>query len=83
MGGKASDVGDELTRITHTSTLEFAEGMAAYTQEHDHPFAFCYLSGMGADPTETAWLPWEKETRRLKGRTELDLQVLSAKYPGF
>jgi len=57
--------------------------MAAYTQDHGHSFAFCYLSGMGADPTETAWLPWEKETRRLKGRTELDLQVLSYKYPGF
>jgi nucleoside-diphosphate-sugar epimerase len=83
MGGKASDLGDELARITHTFTLEFAEGMAAYTQDHAHPFAFCYLSGMGADPTESAWLPWEKQTRRLKGRTELDLQVLSAKYPAF
>jgi nucleoside-diphosphate-sugar epimerase len=83
MGGRASDLGDELARITHTSTLEFAEGMAAYTQDHDHPFAFCYLSGMGADPSETAWLPWEKQTRRLKGRTEQDLQTLSDKYPGF
>jgi nucleoside-diphosphate-sugar epimerase len=83
MGGKASDLGDELARITHTFTLEFAEGMAAYTQDHGHPFAFCYLSGMGADPSETAWLPWEKQTRRLKGRTELDLQELSEKYPGF
>jgi nucleoside-diphosphate-sugar epimerase len=83
MGGEASDLGDELARITHTYTLEFAEGMAAYTQEHDHSFAFCYLSGMGADPTESAWLPWEKQTRHLKGRTELDLQMLSDKYPGF
>jgi nucleoside-diphosphate-sugar epimerase len=83
MGGKVSDLGDELARITHTFTLEFAEGMAAYTQEHAHPFAFCYLSGMGADPTESAWLPWEKETRHLKGRTELDLQTLSDKYPEF
>lgn len=83
MGGKASDLGDELARITHTYPLEFAEGMAAYTQEHDHAFAFCYLSGMGADPTESAWLPWEKQTRHLKGRTELDLQMLSDKYPGF
>jgi nucleoside-diphosphate-sugar epimerase len=83
MGGKASDLGDELARITHTFTLEFAEGMAAYTQELAHPFAFCYLSGMGADPTESAWLPWEKETRHLKGRTELDLQTLSDKYPEF
>lgn len=83
MGGKASDLGDELARITHTFTLEFAEGMAAYTQDHAHPFAFCYLSGMGADPSETAWLPWEKQTRRLKGRTELDLQALSDKYPDF
>jgi nucleoside-diphosphate-sugar epimerase len=83
MGGKASELGDELARITHTFTLEFAEGMAAYTQDHAHSFAFCYLSGMGADPTESAWLPWEKQTRRLKGRTELDLQTLSDKYPAF
>lgn len=80
LGGKASDLGKALARITHTFTLSLAAGIAVHA---DRNFTFCYLSGMGADPTERAWLPWEKETRHLKGRTEKDLLTLQAGYPNF
>jgi nucleoside-diphosphate-sugar epimerase len=80
LGGKASDLGDALMRITHTFTLALAAGIAARS---DRRFTFCYLSGMGADPSERAWLPWEKETRHLKGRTEKDLLALQTAHPDF
>jgi hypothetical protein len=67
-------------RITHGFTLALAEGVAARAK---NPFAFCYLSGMGADPTETARLPWERLTRHLKGRTEKDLHALQERHPTF
>jgi uncharacterized protein YbjT (DUF2867 family) len=56
LGGKASDLGEPETfaRITHGFTLALAKGVAARAKR---PFTFCYLSGMGADPTETARLP--------------------------
>lgn len=59
LGGKASDLGEpeEFARITHGFTLTLAEGIAARASG---PFTFCYLSGMGADPTETTRLPWEQ-----------------------
>lgn len=82
MGGKASDLGQPgvLERVTHTFTLAFARAVAACSNER---FTFCYLSGMGADPTETAWFPWERSTRHLKGRTERDLAALQEERPGF
>lgn len=82
LGGKASDLGtpDVFARITHTFTLALAEGVAARARA---PFTFCYLSGMGADPSETARFPWEKLTRHLKGRTEKDLAGLQSRYPQF
>jgi hypothetical protein len=82
LGGKASDLGtpDAFTRITHTFTLALAEGVACRIRA---PFTFCYLSGMGADPSETATFPWEKLTRHLKGRTEKDLARLQGQYPQF
>ncbi|WCT13300.1 hypothetical protein [Mucilaginibacter jinjuensis] len=57
-----------------------ATGLAARIRQ---PFTFCYLSGMGADPSESAWLPWEKLTRHLKGRTEKDRNHLQARYTYF
>lgn len=82
LGGKASDLGtpDVFARITHTFTLALARGVASRGMGR---FSFCYLSGMGADPTETAWLPWERLTRHLKGRTEKDLRELQDRYPEF
>lgn len=82
LGGKASDLGtpDLFARITYTFTLALAGGVASRATR---PFSFCYLSGMGADPSETAWLPWEKLTRHLKGRTEKDLVALQAAHPQF
>lgn len=82
LGGKASDLGhtDDFIRVTHTYTLALASAMAATTSK---PFRFCYLSGMGADQSESAWLPWEKLTRHLKGRTEKDLLKLQDRYPCF
>ncbi|MET0222614.1 MAG: NAD-dependent epimerase/dehydratase family protein [Tardiphaga sp.] len=82
LGGKASDLGtpDIFTQITYTFTLTLAQGIATRVQR---PFTFCYLSGMGADPSETARLPWERLTRHLKGRTEKDLRRLQADRPQF
>ncbi|MET0428148.1 MAG: NAD-dependent epimerase/dehydratase family protein [Microvirga sp.] len=82
LGGKASDLGspETLARVTHSFTLALATGLA---ERAAHPFTFCYLSGMGADPTETAWFPWEKLTRHLKGRTERDLRALQDRHPAF
>jgi nucleoside-diphosphate-sugar epimerase len=74
VGATSADVPDpaELATLTHTTTLALARGLAAR-----HPrMVFVYLSGMGADPAGTARLPWERLTRRLKGRTERDLQAL-------
>ncbi|HEY0329872.1 MAG TPA: NAD-dependent epimerase/dehydratase family protein [Rhodopseudomonas sp.] len=82
LGGKASDLGEPeaFARITHDFTLALAEGIAGRARG---TFTFCYLSGMGADPTETAKLPWEKLTRHFKGRTEKDLFVLQQRNPVF
>jgi nucleoside-diphosphate-sugar epimerase len=82
LGGKASDLGqpDVLEKVTHTFTLALANAMARRAAAR---FTFCYLSGMGADPTETARFPWERLTRRLKGRTERDLAALQGRHPQF
>lgn len=82
LGGKASDLGtpDVCARITYTFTLALATGVASRATR---PFTFCYLSGMGADPSETATFPWENLTRRLKGRTEKDLTALQSRYEQF
>jgi nucleoside-diphosphate-sugar epimerase len=79
LGGKASDLGAQemLERVTHGFTLALATGIAGRARR---PFTFCYLSGMGADPSESAWLPWERATRHLKGRTEKDLQALQSRH---
>jgi hypothetical protein len=82
LGGKASDLGEPevFARITHDFTLALAEGIADRAKRR---FTFCYLSGMGADPTETARLPWEKLTRHLKGRTEKNLHALQERNAAF
>jgi len=82
LGGKASDMGtpEVYARITHGFTLALAQAMAARVSA---PFRFCYLSGMGADPTETARFAWERLTRHLKGRTEKDLQLLQERFAHF
>ncbi len=81
LGGKASDFEREADyeRVTHTFTLAFARAMAARVR----PFSFSYLSGMGADPTESARFSWERTTRHLKGRTEKDLAVLASSNADF
>jgi nucleoside-diphosphate-sugar epimerase len=82
LGGKASDVAtpEAFAQVTHAFTLAFAIGVAAHGRR---PFTFCYLSGMGADPSETSWLPWQKATRHLKGRTERDLATLQERNALF
>jgi nucleoside-diphosphate-sugar epimerase len=82
LGAKAADVSDlnALRQVTHDFTLAFADSIAGAVER---AFCLCYLSGMGADPTESARLPWEKHTRHLKGRTEKDLQTLSAQHSHF
>lgn len=72
LGGKVSDLGPgEFEKITTSFTLSFAESVS---KKLTLPFRFCYLSGMGADPTETVKIPWEKLTRHAKGRTEKRLE---------
>jgi hypothetical protein len=82
LGGKESDLRDPVAyeRITHTFTLALARGLA---ERITRTFTFCYLSGMGADPSESARLPWQRLTRHLKGRTEKDLRTLAGAHPGF
>jgi nucleoside-diphosphate-sugar epimerase len=82
LGGKASDARsiEAYTRVTHTFTLAFARAMAARACGS---FVFCYLSGMGADPTESSRLFWERTTRHLKGRTERDLHALEDRHDDF
>jgi hypothetical protein len=82
LGGTASDLGlpDVLARVTHTFTIALARAVAANAQGR---FTFCYLSGMGADLSETAWFPWERLTRHLKGRTERDLSTIQQSCPNF
>jgi nucleoside-diphosphate-sugar epimerase len=77
LGAKASDIPDLalLERVTHDYTLAFARALVACP---GGAFRFCYLSGMGADPSETSRLKWERPTRHLKGRTERHLQELAA-----
>jgi hypothetical protein len=79
LGGKVSDLGEEgFEQLTHAYPIAFArevsDGLAA-------PFTFCYVSGAGADPSETARIPWERETRLYKGRTERDLAALAQSHP--
>lgn len=86
---KDSDVADPALyeRITHTFTLalatRLASARAAGPRRTAGPFVFCYLSGMGADQSEKARLPWQRLTRHLKGRTERDLLALGATHPDF
>lgn len=77
LGGKVSDARSlpEYERTTHTLTLAFARAVL--------PPRFCYLSGMGVDPSESSRIPWERETRFLKGRTERDLSALAREAPPF
>lgn len=79
LGGKASDFADpvDYARVTHDFPLALARAVGC------QPFRFCYLSGMGADPTERACLPWERTTRHLKGRTERDLDAVAKTHPQF
>ena len=55
LGGKESDLKDPAMhgRITHDFTLALATMVA----DAAGPFAFCYLSGAGADPEETSMFP--------------------------
>ncbi len=76
LGGKASDFRDpeEYARVTHDFPLALARCRIP---------TVCYSSGMGADPSEQAWFPWQRATRHLKGRTERDLSALEATCPQF
>jgi nucleoside-diphosphate-sugar epimerase len=82
IGGKASDIPDpaEYERVTHTTTIAFAQALATHAKGH---FNFCYLSGMGASPKENTWLSWERSTRHLKGRTERDLRRIQERHKNF
>ncbi len=82
LGGKDSDHADPALyeRITHDFTMTLAAPVAAQVTR---PFAFCYLSGMGASQSEDVRLPWERLTRQLKGRTEKDLLALAEEHRLF
>ena len=81
LGGKMSDASSlaEYERTTHTTTVAFARALSTPASA----FRFCYLSGMGVDPSESSKLRWERETRFLKGRTERDLSALGDAQPAF
>lgn len=83
LGGKMSDFTSEADyeKVTCTFTLALADVFARASSAS--PRTFCYLSGMGAEPSEQVRLPWEKWTRVLKGRTERKLAELGAIHPGF
>ncbi|KAK9760372.1 hypothetical protein K7432_015679 [Basidiobolus ranarum] len=74
LGGKASQFSsvEEYIKITHDYALAAAENMSTLSK----PFTFCYLSGAGADPTESQSFWFEQTTRYIKGRTEKDLTNL-------
>ena len=76
LGAKATDVSDIALyeRITVTATLTFAAAVVSHLR---HPFRFCYLSGMGADPDEKSTFPWQRATRHMKGRAERGLAELT------
>jgi len=80
LGGKASDIEAEYERVTYEFTVACARAIASCAKVN---FAFCYLSGMGADPTESARIPWERLTRHLKGRTENALARITQGNPKF
>lgn len=82
LGAKASDVAhaDQYRQVTHDYTVAFARGLAEHNDTH---LRFCYLSGMGANPREDLRLPWERQTRTVKGQTERDLRALAAHSLGF
>jgi nucleoside-diphosphate-sugar epimerase len=82
LGAKATDIADaaEYERVTITTTLSFASAIALYLE---HSFRLCYLSGMGADPEEKSWFPWQRTTRIMKGRTERGLQKQMERTPLF
>lgn len=82
LGAKATDVPlmAEYERVTVTATLAFA---AAVFGHLTHPFRFCYLSGMGADPGEKSTFPWQRTTRHMKGRAERGLERLTKAACGF
>lgn len=81
LGSKAStfDSLSEYERVTHDFTLSLAASLARCTSA----LSFCYLSGMGADPSESTRFPWERATRHLKGRTERSLSHLASLHEGF
>jgi len=70
---------EDYTRITHDYTIA-----AARVLEKVNPgMTFCFLSGLGTDPTEKSRMMWA----RVKGRTEKDLQKFNFRLfnfrPGF
>jgi len=81
LGGKASDFDSraKYEQMTYGFTLALANALATSTSR----LTFCYLSGMGADPSESVLLPWEKDTRTFKGRAEKELAALAKEHPRF
>lgn len=84
LGGKVTDATSlaEYERTTHTITLAFARALSG-SSTSGRAVRFCYLSGMGADPSEASKLRWERDTRYLKGRTERDLAALGDERAAF
>ncbi|PRP82962.1 hypothetical protein PROFUN_09913 [Planoprotostelium fungivorum] len=78
LGGKVSDFPsiEEATKVTHTYATRALESIKEARGGSTPPFHFCYLSGMGADRTESQHFFFEKASRYLKGRTEKDLLTI-------
>ncbi len=56
-------------------TYDFTMAAARVLSERNPNMTFCYVTGIGADPTETSRLMWA----RVKGKTEKDLAALPFK----
>lgn len=82
LGAKASDVAHagQYRQVTYDYTVALARGLS---QHNDGHLRFCYLSGMGANPRDDLRLPWERQTRTVKGQTERDLRTLAGHSRGF
>lgn len=66
--------------LTYTLTMQFARTLMIANLK----ISFCYISGAGADSTETSMIMWA----RVKGKTENDLLRINHRYiyifrPGF
>ncbi|KAF8455777.1 hypothetical protein BDZ91DRAFT_626506, partial [Kalaharituber pfeilii] len=83
IGGSRSNFSTqaEFELVSHTYTLAAARMLSEIAAASEKRFRFVYLSGWGADITESKWRPFDKDTMYVKGRVESDLFALTRKHP--